>query len=264
MTIAAMDKAAAEAGGIIWRHWEARTRIDALPAACRPIDRRSGYAAQAALATASGDRVIGWKIAATSAAGQHHIGVDGPLAGRLLAARVVESGWRVPLMGNLMRVAEAEFVFRMGKSLPQRAMPYSMDDVLAAIGSIFPGIEVPDSRFNDFARAGMPSLIADNACTDWFVLGPEVTAPWRHRDLAAHEVIVNRNGAQAAVGKGSMVLGSPLSAMLWIANELREYGQGLAQGDLVTTGTCIVPLAINEGERISAEFGEFGQVSAVF
>lgn len=258
------ESRAAAAAALIWQHWVERAHMDALPAACRPTDRPTGYAAQAALAAASGDRVIGWKIAATSAAGQHHIGVDAPLAGRLLAGRVVESGWRVPLTGNLMRVAEAEFVFRLARPLPQRAAAYSMNEVLAAIESMFLGIEVPDSRFNDFAHAGLPSLIADNACTDWLVLGSEVKAPWRERNLAAHRVIVSRDGAQAAEGSGSMVLGSPLSAMLWIANELREYGPGLAQGELVTTGTCIVPLAVNEGDRISADFGEFGRVSAAF
>ena len=41
--------------------------------------------------------LFGWKIAATSRAGQQHINVDGPLAGRLLADRAFESGCRIAL-----------------------------------------------------------------------------------------------------------------------------------------------------------------------
>ena len=59
--------------------------------------------------------VAGWKIAATSLAGQKHINVDGPLAGRLLAGRELQPGTPVPLAGNLMRVAEAEFAFTMAR-----------------------------------------------------------------------------------------------------------------------------------------------------
>src|SRR5262245_34518321 len=95
----------AEAADILWRHWQASTRIAALPERCRPIDRAGGYSVQAEVARLSGQRVAGWKIAATSAAGQRHIRVDGPLAGRLLANRVLASGSVAPLTGNVMNVA---------------------------------------------------------------------------------------------------------------------------------------------------------------
>lgn len=249
------------AGTLIWRHWRDRTRLDHLPVECRPATRAEGYAAQTALAAASDQPTIGWKIAATSGAGQQHIGVDGPLAGRLLAQRVVQSGAQVSIAGNAMRVAEAEFVFRLSRSLPQRDAIYTMEEVRASVDALYPGIEIPDSRFTDFAKAGGPQLIADNACTDWFVLGAMVSASWRDADLAAHRVTVSRNGQPVAQGAGAMVLGDPWNALLWIANELREHGPGLRANDLVTTGTCIVPTPIGHGDTIRADFGVFGMVS---
>lgn len=255
------SSASHRAATLVWQSWTSRARIDALPAACRPATRAEGYAAQSALAELSGQPTIGWKIAATSTAGQRHIGVDGPLAGRLLAKRVAQSGARVSIAGNAMRVAEAEFVFRLGQALPARDAPYSMQDVRGAVDALYPGIEVPDSRFSDFAKAGGPQLIADNACTDWFVLGPAVSASWRDTDLAAHRMTVSRNGQPVANGAGSMVLGDPWNALLWIANELREHGPGLRANDLITTGTCIVPTPIEHGDSIRADFGAFGTVS---
>ena len=77
------------AGALLWQNWQQRTRIDCLPDDCRPADRPAGYAAQREIIKCSGQRVAGWKIAATSPAGQKHIGVDGPLAGPILAGRVL-------------------------------------------------------------------------------------------------------------------------------------------------------------------------------
>jgi 2-keto-4-pentenoate hydratase len=253
---------AQEAAGIIWQHWEASTRIDALPDACRPSDRAAAYAIQREIVKRSGQRVVGWKIAATSAAGQQHIGVDGPLAGPLLAKKVLASGASVSLAGNIMNVAEAEFAFEMAIGLPPRAAPYVMAEVLAAVTTVAPAIEVPDTRFNDFAKAGAPQLIADCACGCWFVFGAKTRANWRQWDLVRHRATAYRNGEVAAEGVGANVLGDPRVALTWIANELATYGEGLKAGDLVSTGTCIVPVAVSPGDEFRVDFGELGAVTA--
>jgi 2-keto-4-pentenoate hydratase len=245
-------------GDILWDNWQRRTRIDQLPLHCRPVDRAAGYSAQKEIVKASGQRVVGWKIAATSAAGQKHIGVDGPLAGPLLANRVLRDGATVPLNGNVMLVAEAEFAFTFAASLPRRADPYSQDEVLSAVASLHPAIEVPDSRYNDFARVGAPQLIADAACADWFVLGEPTTADWRARDLVSHAVAAYRNGDKVAAGSGANVLGDPRVALTWLVNELRTYADGIAAGQFVTTGTCVIPVPIQSGDAVRVDFGDFG------
>jgi 2-keto-4-pentenoate hydratase len=251
-----------EAAAILWRNWCEFTRIGELPLQCLPRDRAEGYAIQAELARLSGQGVAGWKIAATSLAGQTHIGVDGPLAGRLLAGRVLENAASVSMHGNLMQVAEAEFAFRFGQALPKRDEPYVVEEVLAAVESLHPAIEIPDSRYHDFARVGAPQLIADDACACWFVLGPATTADWRERDLVRHTVAVSRNGNLAATGSGANVLGDPRLALAWIANELNRFGDGLRAGEVVTTGTCITPIPIAADDRLRADFGAFGVVEA--
>jgi 2-keto-4-pentenoate hydratase len=245
---------------ILWQNWQQRTRIDGLPPECRPADRAAGYQAQRDVVALSSQPVVGWKIAATSAAGQTHIGVDGPLAGPLLANRVLDSGATVPLDGNIMLVAEAEFAFTFARGLPRRAAPYTLDEVLPAVATLHPAIEVPDSRYNNFARAGAPQLIADTACACWFVLGPATISDWRSRDLVAHPVVAYKNGHTAATGSGANVLGDPRIALTWLVNELRTYGDGIAGGQFVTTGTCVVPVPIAAGDIVCADFGEFGTV----
>jgi 2-keto-4-pentenoate hydratase len=247
----------------LWRHFQEGTKLDELPAAHRPNSRAEGYLVQAEVARMSEQPIVGWKIAATSLAGQKHIGVDGPLAAPLLANRVVQHSTSTPpfpMEGNIMKVAEAEFAFRFGKALPPRALPYPVDEVLAAVESLHPGIEVPDSRYNDFISVGAPQLIADLACACWYALGPATAADWRARDLTAHVATALINGKAVATGTGANVLGDPRLALTWLANELSTYADGIAAGQFVTTGTCVVPPAVAPGDVFTADFGDLGTV----
>jgi 2-keto-4-pentenoate hydratase len=245
---------------LLYRHWSQGTRLEGLPPELVPSGRAEAYQVQALIETHTSQPLYGWKIAATSIAGQKHIGVDGPLAGRILAERVIADGGTCPLGNNLMKVAEMEFAFRMGDDLPPRHTEYSQDEVLSAVASLHPAIEIPDSRFDNFERVGLASLIADNACAHRFVLGP-AAQDWRNLDLAAHKVRGLRNGAVAEEGQGSNVLGDPRIALTWLANELSRHGMTLGRGQVVTTGTCVKPMAIGAGQRVEGDFGALGHVA---
>jgi 2-keto-4-pentenoate hydratase len=202
----------------------------------------------------------GWKIAATSAAGQRHLNVDGPLAGRLFRSRVVEAGARVSLGANGMRVAEAEFAFRMATDLAPRPDGYVIDEVIDAVATLHPAIEIPDSRYEDVTVVGAAQLIADNACAHDFVLGEATTADWRRMDLVEHQVVGMVADRTRHTGRGGNVLGDPRAALTWLANELSSIGVTLRAGEVVTTGTCIVPLPIEPGDLVRADFGMLGVV----
>lgn len=252
---------ARQAAELIWSSWESGRRLEALPGTCRPGTMAEGYAAQAWLETVSGSRALGWKIAATNVTGQRHIGVDGPIAGRLLAARVVDGEDAVPFADNLMRVAEAEFAFVLARDVPPRDAPYTQAELRDRVASLHPAIELPDSRLADFARAGGAQLAADDACSGWFKLGPAAGDAWRGMDLAAHPVRLLINDEEATEGRGADVLGGPLVALAWLANSHGLRGCGLAAGEIVTTGVCGAPAPIAAGDRISADFGSLGRVS---
>ena len=228
--------------------------------ACRPQDLADGYAVQARLATLAGSPQVGWKIAATSVGGQTHIGVDGPLAGRLFADRVFADGARVSVAGNHMRVAEAEFAFRMARDLPPRPTPYSVAEVMDAVTGLHPAIELPDSRFADFARAGGPQLAADDACAFAFVLGAAAQDDWRETDLARSGVRLLVGGAEVTAGRGQDALGDPRTALTWLANNHAAQGAGLCAGQIVTTGVCGLPWPIAPGDDVCADFGLLGEV----
>jgi 2-keto-4-pentenoate hydratase len=252
------------AADTLWDLWQRGERIVGLSGGHRPLSRDDGYAIQARLERRSAFPLFGWKIAATSSAGQAHIAVDGPLAGRLLVERVFENGSRLRFASNHMRVAEAEFAFRMAVDMPPRATRYVLDEVLASVATLHPAIEIPDSRYVDFTAVGAAQLIADNACAHQFVLGSPVPGPWRSMDLAAHRVVGTVEGRLEREGVGANVLGDPREALTWLVNELSQRHISVRAGQVVTTGTCLVPLPIAPGDRVCCDFGELGAVEVSF
>src|SRR6202158_5210369 len=196
----------AAASRILHDHWRAGTKLDALDTSLRPRDRAEGYAIQAAIENYSDGRLFGWKIAATSEAGQKHINVEGPMAGRILPETVLPDGGTASMAGNEMRVGEPEFAFRMARDLPPRATPYSTSEVLDAVGTLHPAIEIPDSRFADFVTAGAAQIIADNACAHLFVLGAPATLDWRALDLVEEKPLITLRDKRFT-GRGKNVLG---------------------------------------------------------
>lgn len=261
MNAAAINKAAS----ILWDARLAQSRLSALPADCKPATLADGYAVQDAMAAFVGQPIFGWKIAATSAAGQKHIGVTEPLAGRLFVDFVLRDGASLPAAPLQMRVVEAEFAFRMGRDLGPRTGKYEMDEVCAAVADLHLAIEIPDARFEPFDTIGPAQIVADDAFASWFVLGPKVKSPgvksWAEIDLPNQPVRVLKNGQIAAEGKGANALGDPRLALTWLANERVMRGSGLKAGEIITTGTCITPLEIAPGDAIMAEFLGLGQVS---
>ena len=253
----------AAASRVLAQHWRDGTKLDALETRLRPQTRAEGYAVQAALETHSSRQPFGWKIAATSESGQKHINVAGPMAGRIFGDTVIADGGTALMKGNAMRVGEPEFCFRMGRELAPRPTPYSVEEVLAAVDTLHSAIEIPDSRFTDFASAGEAQLIADNACAHLFVLGAPTTADWRAMDLVEERPEITLRG-QRYVGHGKNVLGDPRVALTWLANELRGLGIPLRAGEVVTTGTCHPPLPIAAGDQFTVDFGELGKVSVGF
>jgi 2-keto-4-pentenoate hydratase len=250
----------AAASRLLHRHWRAGTKLAALDPALRPRNRREAYAIQAEIERTSAEKLFGWKIAATSEAGQKHINVAGPMAGRILAETVIADGGTASMAGNEMAVAEPEFAFRMGRDLPPRVSPYSAADVLDAVATLHPAIELPDSRYADFVGAGEAQIIADNACAHLFVFGAPTDADWRAVDLVEERPVTTLRGKQY-VGHGKNVLGDPRMALAWLANELRQLGVTLRAGEVVTTGTCHPPLPIQAGDRVTCDFGMLGKVS---
>jgi len=245
-----------EAAGELWQAWSSGSALDALPPDLRPADLDEGYAVQRALDDLAGP-AAGWKIAATSKAGQDHLGATGPMVGRLYEVERRESGCTLSVNGMQMRSAEPEFAFVLAEDVA------SADDVLAAVGSLVLAIEVPDSRFSDFTQVGVPSLAADAMCGGFFITGPSI-ADWRSLDLARQPARLVCDGREVSVGSGANVLGDPREALRWMTGEVLGRGWPLRAGDIVLTGASAPPVGVHAGDAVEAVFDGLGSVEVEF
>ena len=257
------QQAATHAGALLWEAWRERTQIAALPDDCRPQTMADAYAVQDGLVASAGLKVAGYKIGATNAQVQARFGVDAPFSGRLFADFVGESPLRVPAGGVNFHAIEAEFDFVMGRALAPRAAPYTQAEVRAAVASVHPAIEVPDSRYSDWLSMRAPDLVADNAIGCLLCLGP--AAPGGPaQDLAGQAVVVRVNGEVVSEGAGANVLGDPWNVMVWLANQLSARGRTLEAGHVVTTGSAADVVQCQPGDAVTAEFGPIGQAQVHF
>lgn len=253
----------AQAARRLANRWLAGQHIDALPEKDRPATRADGYAAQALWPALAG-RVGGWKIAATSLAGQRHIGVSGPLAGPVFAQRVHANGVSLSLANNRMRVAECEVVFKFKRAIDPRTQPWTRQEALAEVASVMPGIEVPDSRFIQFERAGEAQLIADCACCHDMVLGRPLAPLAKLDSLADLRVQAQMSDGRRLEGVGRNVLGDPIEALLWFFNEMSGTRQRIVAGQFLTTGACVTPIPVEPGQTLRADFGWLGTMRVRF
>ena len=256
--------AALAAARLLSSAWRLGESIDALPESCRPQSRADGYAIQDQWFEEVSDEIAGWKIAATSEAGRKHIQVSGPIAGPIFAHRVHRGDAEISLAKVGMRVAECEVVFSLFEPLGPRVRPYTRDDVVRVIATMQPGIEVPDSRFAHFEKAGEAQLIADCACMNEMVLGAALPADARLDTLTRLEVTATLQTGARHTGLGSNALGDPVEALVWLVNELAQYGRTLEAGQFVTTGTCLTPVRVAPGDRIAVDYGWLGRLEASF
>ena len=157
----------------------------------KPNSRKEAYKIQEQIEIVSENKILGWKIAATSKDGQNHIGVSGPLAGRIFKNKAKIPNSNLTLGSNQMAVAEPEFAFKIGTAIKPNKSYYKVKEVIELVETLHLAIELPDSRFNNFSSVGELSLIADNACADQFVISEPVDLDWKDIDFSNHKVSIS-------------------------------------------------------------------------
>ena len=253
-----MDKCRETADLLINCMGEGRS-ISELPERLVPSSFEEAYSIQAHIEKPNDPRV-GWKLAATSLEGQKHIGVSGPMIGRITSKMSLALNDIVSAKANNMMVAEPEFVFVFNTSIEPRTQAYTRAEGMELVSELKLGLEIPNSRYMKFETAGELSLIADNACAHQFILGPTAPEIWRDLLLPEHKVIGWINSKLKYEGIGSNVLGGPINALLWFLDEASKRKLVIKKGDFVTTGTATQPMPFQIGDDIIADFGKLGEV----
>jgi 2-keto-4-pentenoate hydratase len=219
-------------------------------------DEGEAYALQDAAIAALGEPLAGWKIGATAEATQKALRVSGPFYGPMPGSDCFESGAALAC-GPGVRGVECEIAFKLGRDLPRRTASYSREECIAAVEAVHLAIELVASRMRSDEPLHGFQAIADFGLNGAFVAGPAIGA-WQSRPLAGIEARCLVDGEEKAHGSAAIVLGDPLNALAWLADE----GPGLRAGQWVSSGTLTGLLPVRSGQRITGDFGPLGRVEA--
>lgn len=235
-----------------------RRQLRDLPPDLLPPSMADGYAVNGLVAAGLTDGphgwpLLGWKIAATTAVMQQRLRTGEPIYGRTYQTFEAASPARVIHAELLDPLVECEFFFRLGAALPPRVGTYDAAEVAAAVASVHAGVEIAECRFPLDALPPIPAILADGAASGRYIVGVEIV-DWRTRDLAAMSVVLEVNGSVRRTGSGADVMGDPLAPLVWLANARSAWGDGLAAGALVSTGTATGMLLAKPGDHMVAHF----------
>ncbi|AEF39474.1 2-keto-4-pentenoate hydratase [Hoyosella subflava] len=209
---------------------------------------------------ASGDTVKGHKVGLASLAMQTQMGVNQPDYGHLLTSMFHLEHLPIDTPTYLQPRIEPEIAFILGRQLSGPGV--TVADALRAIDYVIPALEIVDSRIRDW-RISIVDTIADNASSGGVVLGSKPTLI-HQADLAKISCVMSKNGKTTGTGVGGAVLGSPINALVWLANTVGPLGTTLEPGHVILPGSMTRAEPIGAGDVVTATMGELGDVTAVF
>ena len=226
-----------------------------LPVELRPQTLEEAYFVQDRMSLAYED-IGGWKVGAPSADAT-------PIFAPMPRAWICGNGSELRGRTHRYRGIEAEIAFLLGEDLPRKKTPYSRDEVLGAIQSCHPAIEVLETAFIDPTQAARFSMIADLQMHGGFVYGPPCP-DWRQLDFSQERVTLAIDGAVRVERTGSNTSGDLLRLLPFLANEGAERTGGLKRGDWITTGSWTGNEQASAGSVVDAQFSTAGRVTLRF
>jgi 2-keto-4-pentenoate hydratase len=76
--------------------------------------------------------------------------------------------------------------------------------------------------------------------------------------------VVQQAGQIMGTGAGGAALGSPLNALVWLANTVGPLGVVLEPGSVILPGSITAAIPVVAGDSVTATFAGLGSVTACF
>ena len=242
-------------------------RMGPLPRASQPIDELDAYRVQEILhdllVREGFGVVVGHKIGCTTPVMQRFLGISNPCSGGIFDSTIQEHTGSFRVDKFINPGVECEIAIRLKSDLVPECAPFSRQLVSSAVGSVMAAIELVDDRWIDYKLVGTPTLIADDFFGAGCVLGSEAVY-LDGLDLSAIEGYMKINGMPVGFGHGTDIMGDPLQALVWLANDFATRGRGLLEGEIVLLGSLVETQWIGSGDVVTIEQSGIGTVMARF
>ena len=235
------------------------TPIDSLSSTFGDLTLEAAYEVQEMVVKErlkKGERVIGWKIGATSRAVMDQLKINEPILGCMTTQSEYSFLEDVKVSHFCKLAVEGEIAFVMGK--PLRGPGVTRSDVIRATAGIMGAVELVDCRIENWETT-TSEAIADNALHAGIMLG-DVIKSLSGFDLVHEGAVLHQNGQLLDSACGVEALGNPINVVMWLANTLAEFGKGLNEGDIISTGSLTKFFFVEPGDVIDVSFSNLGRI----
>ncbi len=222
------------------------------PDGCLPLSE--AYAIQSAAMArrlGRGERRTGVKMGFTSRAKMIQMGITDVIWGRLSSGMQVEEGTAISFARYVHPRVEPELAFVLRHPL---SGDVTAVQALAAVEAVAPALEIIDSRYRDF-KFTLPDVIADNASSSGYVIGPWCDP---QRDFDNLGLTLNIDGRVVQIGSTAAILGHPLRSLVAAARLSAAAGEPLQAGWVVMAGGATPAEWIRPGQYVSVQMEGLG------
>ena len=183
----------------------------------------------------SGERVIGYKVGCTGPGTRTQFGMDGPIRGTLFAGEAQLNKASINPNEFCQLAIEGEMAISVGENYE--------------IEAAFPVIELHNFIFRSDKKT-LSELIANNGINAGIVL-PETI--WQESTKYIRDggvLTLSINGSD--IGNAGLWPndGGSEESLIWLKNNLIEYGIELVPGDIVLAGTALGLYPVKDGDEI--------------
>ena len=199
---------------------------------------------------------IGYTAGLTNTAVQQRFNYPQPMRGTLYRSMILRSGVEIDAKFGARPVFEADLIAVVKSSAIHDAK--TPLEALAQVSAVYPFMELPDLVLEDPSKITGPSLAMINVGSRYGVIGSPITLPATEasltqlRDMTVR--LVDGDGKEIDSGKGSGILGQPMNAVLWLADDLKKAGITLKEGDLLSLGSFTKLIPPKAGMKVWAEY----------
>lgn len=204
--------------------------------------------------SASQGKVVGYKAGLTNPAVQKRFGHNSPVRGVLLEKMLLDDGAEVPVKFGAIPFFEADLVVVVkDEGINQAKTPA---EVIKHIASIRPFIELPDLVTAKGQPLSGPIITSINVGARLGVLGKPVAPSPDMVDALGKMMVVMRDqdGKELAKVPGAAILGHPLNAVVWLAEDLAKSGGKLRAGDILSLGSFTPPNFPKPGMAVTVTY----------
>lgn len=199
---------------------------------------------------------VGYKVGLVTKETQKRYNVDGPVRGVLLRDMVLKDGAEIPSAFGARPLFEADLIVvvkdeRINSAQTPLEAAQSLSELVAFI-------ELPDALTDPSVTPSGSILVANNVGARLGVIGQRIPLkPTREFvDALANMslILTDQTGKELVNAKAKVILGHPLNAVIWLAQDLAASGQKLKAGDFISLGSVAPPLIPQPGQAVKLRY----------